>query len=129
MAAIQEKFTLSDPVKTDSLDYAEPNKTYNLDVPDIIPMCARKIYLMSATRSGGEELSFVNIKVWTRNPSTNVCNYHHNRFFRYPQSAISYDSETFGLPLYHDRKIYAFTDHCQINNCHKTELFVVGWKI
>lgn len=127
--AIQDKFTLSDPVFIGRLDYNTQNKNYTFDVPDIIPQNARKIYLMSATRSGNEKDAQVNIKVWTRNPSTMLCNYHHKRFHRYPQGAISYDSETFGLPLYHDRKIYAFTDHCQLVNCHQTELLLVGWKI
>ena len=129
MSAIHTKFTLPDPMLIGKLDYNEPNKTYTFDVPAIVPQGVRKVYIMSAIRSGSEENSWVNIKIWTINPLTSIFNYHHKRFYRYPQNAISYDSETFSMPLYNDRKIFAFTDHCQPSICHMTELFVVGWKI
>lgn len=129
MADTTAKTTLADPIPIGNLNFDQPNKSYTFDVSDVVPMTARKIYIMSYTRSGNEINAQVNIKLWTRNPCSMVCHYHHKKFHRYPQNAISYDSETFGLPIYHDRKIYAITDHCQITNCHNTQLFVVGWKI
>lgn len=97
-------------------------------IPTSIPATATEVLIVYFLRCGNEPPSRdFKVNMWT---NVNGKKYQRVKFgHRYPQSAISFDSENLWFPIsVQDRNLYVQSDDVQLNNCHNVQFFVIGYR-
>jgi hypothetical protein len=99
------------------------------EIPKDIPDEAKELLILYHIRCGSEKEGFFNINIWTENPKGKKF-VKIKRGYRYPQSAISFDSENLWFPFFKtNRKLYFQTDQIITTNCHCFGFWIIGYRL
>ena len=95
----------------------------------VVPAGATEVLVAVNWNSGNEGPSrFVDTAVWTQHSDGRKFSMYTSGF-RYPQNALSYDTQCFWFPLTGtDRKLYVHSKDVQIHNCHGLKLHIIGYR-
>jgi len=107
-----------------------PLTTTNLSsyiVPEAIPAAAKQILLYATSYSGnsGSNQSG-HVDIYTKEGASTFN--HRYRHYSYPNSAISFNSSTFWVPLTAERTIYAKSSVAHSTNNIGSSLVILGWR-
>lgn len=96
-------------------------------MPETIPLEAKEVILLTFLRCGyeGPSRNFLT-SIYTEDQQGKYTRY--VKGARYPQSAISFNSENISLPLGIGRKIFVECEDVQKDNCHGLEIMVLGFR-
>jgi hypothetical protein len=100
-------------------------------IPDnVVPAGASEVLVAVNWNTGHEGPSrFVDTEVWTRHIDGRKFSMYTSGY-RYPQSALSYDTQCFWFPLRDtDRRLYVHSNDVQATNCHLLKLHIIGYRL